>query len=116
MGALHRQQIPVHNLSAALTWGGRRHCNPKVFTTADLPWQVPKWEINFETDYMYEVCSVEIDSSQEVWAGARPLLAVRGALGLATRERALTTELVIWCPFSRDRCTRRDSPLVPALR
>ena len=33
-------------------WGGRRHCKSQAFTTADLPQQVPKWDIPSETDYI----------------------------------------------------------------
>jgi hypothetical protein len=43
------QKIPVQIFGSP--WGGRRHCKSQAFTNTDLPRQVPKWDILYETDY-----------------------------------------------------------------
>ena len=44
------RKIPVQFLWSP--WVAHRHCNSQAFTTADLPRQVPHWNIFSETDYM----------------------------------------------------------------
>ena len=58
-------KIPVQFLCSP--WGGRRHCKSLVSTTADLPRQVPKWDILSETDYMC-VALTQIISAQKLRA------------------------------------------------